>query len=75
MITVNEKKFALQTANTTSAFEINETGHALHLYYGKKVRFADDLSDFGMIRQKREFITGNTIAYDQEHPALGMEDT
>ena len=75
MITVNEKKFALQTANTTYAFEINETGHALHLYYGKKVRFADDLSDFGMIRQKREFITGNTIAYDQEHLALDMEDT
>ena len=67
MIQINDKKFVLSTANTTYCFEINDTGHAVHLYYGNKVAFSEDLSEFGMLRQKREFPTGNSISYDAAH--------
>ena len=75
MITAKDGKFVLQTAETTYAFAIRETGHAEHLYYGKKIRFDDELSSFSAIRQKREFPIGNSISYDQDNTALTMEDT
>ena len=74
MIQIKDNKFVLNTKNTTYCFEISGTGLAMHRYYGKRVRFLPNLSDFDMIRQKREFAVGNSITYDKDHPALTMED-
>ena len=75
MIRIKDRKFVLETKDTTYAFEIRDTGHAEHLYYGKKIIFREDLAEFGVLRQKREFAPGNAISYDADHPALSMEDT
>ena len=75
MIQAKDGKFVLSTKETTYAFEIRDTGHAEHLYYGKKLRFDEDLNSFGALRQKREFPVGNSIVYSQDNQALTMEDT
>ena len=75
MITAKNGRFVLSTKETTYAFEIRDTGHAEHLYYGKKLRFDENLDSFGALRQKREFPIGNSISYDQDNTALTMEDT
>ena len=74
MIQIYEKKFALHTRSTSYCFEITDTGHAVHLYYGNRVVFSKDLPEFEMLRQKREFPVGNAVSYDKDHPALVMED-
>ena len=75
MILAKDGKFVLQTANTTYAFEVLATGHLQHLYYGKKLRFKEEMEEFSALRQKREFPLGNSISYDQENMAITMEDT
>ena len=75
MILAKDGRFVLQTADTTYAFEIRDTGHAEHTYYGKKIRFDEELKGFEALRQKREFPLGNSIVYDQDNPAFTMEDT
>ena len=75
MIKALDKKFVLETKDTTYAFDIMETGHLRHLYYGKKLDFSDSLSEFEVIVPKREFGPGATIGYDAEHPNYAFEDT
>ena len=75
MIIAKDGKFVLSTNETTYAFEIRDTGHAEHLYYGKKLKFDEDLNSFGVLRQKREFPLGNSVVYSQDNQALTMEDT
>ncbi len=75
MILIKDNKFVLNTLNTTYAFDILETGHLEHLYYGAKIDFSEDLSEFEVIRIKREFPPGNTISYDEEHFSYAFEDT
>ncbi len=75
MIIAKDGKFVLSTNETTYAFEIRDTGHAEHLYYGKKLKFDEDLNSFGALRQKREFPLGNSVVYSQDNQALTMEDT
>ena len=38
MIHVSNHYFLLNTANTSYAFRVMDTGHLEHLYYGKKIR-------------------------------------
>ena len=75
MIIAKDGRFVLQTENTTYAFEVMPTGHLQHLYYGKRLRFGEELDEFDALRQKREFPVGNSISYDADNPALTMEDT
>ena len=41
MITENQGVFSLSTEHTSYLFEIMETGHPEHLYYGRKIHFKD----------------------------------
>jgi len=66
----NDKTFVLDTKNTTYAFELKDTGHLEHLYYGKGITLYD--SD-GLAEQK-EFIQGNTNVVDDEHKNMTLED-
>ena len=75
MILIKDGKFALQTQNTTYAFDTLSTGHLEHLYYGARIDFKDDLKEFEVIKPKREFGPGNTISYDEEHFSFAPEDT
>lgn len=57
MITVNGKLFKLDTADTTYAFSITESGYAEHLYYGRRVADAD----FEAVRLKNTIELGSTV--------------
>ena len=70
MITEKNGTFCLETGNTSYLFEIMETGHPEHLYYGRKIRFRDTAA----LREKHPFAGGNTNYYDAAHKNLGLED-
>ena len=70
MITEKNGTFCLETENTSYLFEIMETGHPEHLYYGRKIRFRDTAA----LREKHPFAGGNTNYYDAAHKNLGLED-
>lgn len=65
--------FRLITRNTLYAFRITDTFHAEHLYYGRKITIEDDDYPDALI-EKKEFIQGNTNAYDEEHKNFTLED-
>nr|WP_027872079.1 alpha-galactosidase [[Eubacterium] cellulosolvens] len=80
MITVQKKIFVLSTPHTTYAFRILDTGHPEHLYYGASL---GDLSamtpdeieaDAETLGERKEFPEGNMVSYDNEHPALTLEN-
>lgn len=80
MITVQKKVFVLSTPHTTYAFRILDTGHPEHLYYGASL---GDLSamtpeeieaDAEALGERKEFPEGNMVSYDNEHPALTLEN-
>lgn len=70
MITENQGVFSLSTEHTSYLFEIMETGHPEHLYYGRKIHF----KDVEALREKYAFITGNTVWYDDAHKNLTLEN-
>ena len=72
MITVKSdgKLFLLDTARTTYAFRVMETGHLEHLYYGRKIHLD---SDDGLLEQS-EFAPGNTNIYNAGDGKFSMED-
>lgn len=65
--------FVLDTNNTTYVFEVTESGHLEHLYYGKKICLAD-VEDCEVFREKREFELGNSIVYSKDFPKTLLED-
>lgn len=70
MITEKNGVFQLETDKTSYLFEVMDTGHLEHLYYGRKIRFRDTEA----LREKHPFAPGNGIWYDNEHKNLGLED-
>lgn len=62
--------FRLETEHTSYIFEIMDTGHPEHLYYGRKIHFRDPEA----LREKHPFAPGNAVWYDDEHKNLGLED-
>lgn len=70
MIQEKERVFWLSTTNTSYVFRVMETGHLEHLYYGKKIKE----SPVDALIEKQAFGSGNTIAYDEEHTELALED-
>ena len=74
MIRQLDRLFILETEATSYLFEISETGHLVHLYYGSYLRI-EEPSDADLLRERRAFPPGNAISYDGDHPALSLEDT
>lgn len=70
MITVRDNVFLLDTAHTTYAFGIMETGQLQHYYYGNRI----DVADVAPMEEKHAFPPGNTVAYDQDHMEFTLED-
>ncbi len=62
--------FRLETEHTSYIFEIMDTGHPEHLYYGRRIHFRDTEA----LREKHPFAPGNTVWYDDEHKNVGLED-
>ena len=64
------KTFVLSTEHTTYAFRVLETGQLEHLYYGKHITLDDNRA----LTEKHAFGPGNSIAYDNDHPNICLED-
>ncbi|MBE5923575.1 MAG: alpha-galactosidase [Lachnospiraceae bacterium] len=76
MIEVNNNLYALHTKNTTYMFNVTDTGHLEHLYYGRRIKL-DLQSDKGgefPFTEKHAFAPGNTNQYDGEHGSFTLED-
>ena len=71
MIIEGKNYFLLNTKNTSYIFRVTDTGHLEHLYYGKRIRVVDSLD--GLL-ERQEFIPGNSIAYDDEHPQMTLNN-
>ncbi|NLZ80862.1 MAG: alpha-galactosidase [Clostridiales bacterium] len=65
--------FILHTKNTTYAFQIMETGHLEHLYYGRKITLSNE-SSMDPLVEKHAFAPGNTVVYTQENTHFSLED-
>ena len=73
MITVKDEKaplFILDTAHTTYAMKVLETGHMEHLYYGRKIH----LDDEDGLTEQHEFAPGTSVVYSPEHGNFSLED-
>ena len=64
MINFEKQRFTLKTKNTSYIFELLETGHLRHLYYG-------DSDSICYLRAGRDI--GDTVAYNQDKK-LFLED-
>jgi len=73
MIRQIDNLFILDTNHTTYAFHVLETGHLEHIYYGKKIQINSKLEAISLI-EKRVVLPGNTVYYNDENKALGLED-
>ena len=76
MITVSDKLFILSTKHTSYVFSVIETGHLEHLYYGRRLPYAEDAEAayFSSLVEKHAFAPGGGINYDKEHPQFSLED-
>ena len=72
MVKIFDKVFVLETATTTYAFQVLDTGHLEHLYYGKRIPINEEVVQ--AISVKHVSLNGCAIQYDKEHPALCMND-
>ena len=73
MIRQLDKVFILDTKNTTYCFQVLESGHLEHLYYGKKLRI-DEADDVKSLAEKQAFPPGNSNVYDAKFPSLSLEN-
>ena len=71
-----EKRFyALEGQSTSYLFQVTETGHLEHLYYGKKIRMPESpVQTYAALEEKAAFAPGTTNWYDDEHKNLVLED-
>ena len=80
MIHIVNNTYILSTRHSAYAFRVMETGHLEHLYYGPSLGDSAQLSEEALLHsaealeERREFPAGNMISYDEDHPALTMED-
>ena len=73
MITVKGDKnplFILNTAHTTYAMKVLDTGHIEHLYYGRKIH----MDDADGLTEQHEFAPGTTSVYSPENGNFSLED-
>ncbi|MBO6047456.1 MAG: alpha-galactosidase [Erysipelotrichaceae bacterium] len=73
MINYFEPYFKLDTNHTTYCFKVLETGHLEHLHYGDYL-FGESADDLHPLSRQRAFGVGNSIAYDEEHQELTLEN-
>ncbi len=72
MIERTDNYFQLDTEHTSYCFQVLDTGHLEHLYYGRKIRVARGQQ--APLVEKHMFAPGNTNCYDREHGSFSLED-
>ena len=73
MIRQLENVFVLDTNHTTYCFQVLESGHLEHLYYGKRLRI-EQASDVKSLAEKQAFPPGNSNVYDEKYPKFSLEN-
>ena len=71
MISYSNGIFHLETEHTSYLFQVMETGHLEHLYYGRKLHVAGQAES---LREQHAFAPGNTNLYDNDHKNFTLED-
>lgn len=71
MIHEKDLVFTLHTAWTTYIFRVNETHHLEQLYYGRRIATTDHMEP---LYDKHTIPSGNSVAYDEEHPSLTLDN-
>ena len=76
MIQQNNQIFVLHTANTSYAFHVLPSGQLEHLYYGRKIRVKEPLTEdsIAALVEKHAFPVGNANVYSSEHKSFSLED-
>ena len=76
MITENRGFFWLTTEHTAYGFQVLETGHLEHLYYGRRVTVKEPVSEESICAfvEKSAFVPGNCNVYDKVHTNISLED-
>ena len=69
-----EQAFILETEHTSYIFHILDTGHAEHLYYGRRLHIGEQGQGLEALTEKRAFTQGNTNSYDSAHESLTLEN-
>jgi len=70
MITVNDRVFILDTANTSYIFRITKHGHPEHLYYGEHLASPDIEA---LAPKRTAQAAGSMVTYDQEDPLYCLD--
>jgi alpha-galactosidase len=73
MIVEIQNSYVLSTNHTTYAFQVTDTGHLEHLYYGRKISLPGK-RELEAICEKNVFASGNTNVYDDEHKNFSLEN-
>lgn len=76
MIQQNNQIFVLHTRNTTYAFHVLPSGHLEHLYYGRKIRISEPLTEdsIAVLVEKCAFPSGNANIYSNDYKTFSLED-
>ncbi len=69
-----DRAFILETEHTSYIFHILDTGHAEHLYYGRRIHIGEQGQGLEALAEKRAFPQGNTNSYDSTHENLTLEN-
>ncbi|MBR0153596.1 MAG: alpha-galactosidase, partial [Lachnospiraceae bacterium] len=75
-MTEMEKRFySLEGKTTSYLFQVTETGHLEHLYYGRKLRIPESpVQTYEAVSEKAAFAPGTSNWYDDEHKNVVLED-
>ena len=73
MIKVEDGICFLATENTSYVFQITETGHLEHLYYGRRIA-VDDKESATVLEDETDCIRGNVNGYSDEKRFFSLED-
>ena len=76
MILQNNQIFVLHTAHTTYAFHVLPSGQLEHLYYGRKIRVKEPLTEesIAALVEKHSFPPGTSNVYSDEHKNFSLDD-
>ena len=72
MIRILDKVFHLRTNETSYIFMVNEAGLLEHVYYGKKLGKKDGSVNAFALRDRYDFVPGNSTVYDEANPSLSL---
>ena len=70
MIKYDNGRFILNTAKTSYIFEVNQSGHLEHIYWGPLV----ELADADALRMKNTIALGTSVDYSADTPGYSLDN-